>query len=322
MLNRYNVFFSVLVANYNNGDFILDAIQSVLNQTFQDWELVIVDDGSADDSVSIVSELARLDSRIRLMVNEVNRGCGYTKRRCADEAMGEILAYLDPDDVITPDALAKHYELHRLKPSCSIIYSNHYLCNERLEIVKIADYVGQIPPGETHAALPYSGPQISAFASFKKRLYDLTEGINPILKRAVDQDLYHKLEEVGACYYIDEPLYYYRHNQNSISLGSNNLKGRYWNYVVAYDTYKRRKKNKQVFTRQLTLNELNKRRLGYFTTKAYQKAMSQEWHKMYYCLARALPALYLDQKLMIVRIALTPLKNLFRSTVAGSSGRA
>ena len=312
--------FSVLMANYNNGQYIREAIQSVLCQTFQDWELIVVDDGSTDDSVAIISDYVRLDSRVRLLVNDCNRGCGYTKRRCAEEASDEILAFLDPDDALRPDALEKLHSLHIRYPEYCMIYSTHYVCHETLDPTGIAEYVGQIPVGESHATLPFSGPQIHHFASFKKRYYDKTGGINPLLKRAVDIDLYLKLEEVGKVLYFDEPLYYYRHNPNSISVGKNNLKAQYWRFVIMCETYYRRKKTPQVFTRPLTLTLLRRNRLSYFTSKAYQKAVSREWCKMFYCLVRALPAIYLDRELKIVRIAVTPLKNIFRSSVSESHG--
>jgi len=308
--------FSVLMANYNNGHFISEAIQSVIVQTFENWELIVVDDGSTDDSVCILSDFIQREGRIRLVVNDTNRGCGYTKRRCAEEASGEILAFLDPDDALSPDALEKLYRLHISHPECSIIYSTHYVCHDTLDPVAIADYVGQIPPGESQAAFPWTGPVISHFATFKKRLYNLTEGIDPHLKRAVDQDLYNKLEEVGKSYYLDKPLYYYRHNRNSISIGENNIKANYWSYVVFYDTYRRRKKTDTRYARRLTRGELDKKRLGYYIPKAYQQAERSEWCKMYYCLAHALPAVYLDHGLMIVRIALAPLKNLVRSILS------
>ncbi len=308
--------FSLLMANYNNAQFMHEAILSVIDQSFLDWELIVVDDGSTDDSVKVVSDFVRRDSRIRLVVNVSNRGCGYTKRKCAAEASGEILAYLDPDDALTPDALEKLHLLHKIHPECSIIYSTHFICHENLDPVEIAAYVGQIPLGKSHATTPWTGPVISHFATFKKRHYDKTDGINPCLKRAVDQDLYNKLEEVGSCLYIDEPLYYYRHNRNSISVGDNNIKAIYWNYLVFSDTFRRRRKSEQKFAPRLTRVALGRKRLGYFIAKAYQKAERREWRKMYYCLARAMPAVYLDRRLMIARIALTPFKNMFRKVSA------
>lgn len=98
--------FSVLIANYNNGKYLMDAIDSVWRQTYTHWEIILVDDASTDNSKELYKELEK-DNRIHIYYNEENRGCGYTKRRCADLANGELCGFLDPDDALTDDALEK-----------------------------------------------------------------------------------------------------------------------------------------------------------------------------------------------------------------------
>lgn len=308
----YRPLVSVLMANYNNGDFISDAIESVKKQTVTDWELVIVDDGSSDNSVKLISEHLLNDKRIRLYKNDRNRGCGFTKRRCVEEAKGELLTFLDPDDIISPVALEKLAPYHKKFPDCAIVYSTLYVCNDRLDVIGKSKIAGPIPAGCSHAALPWSGPKISHLALFKHQHYAITKGIDSQLKRAVDQDLYHKLEEVGSCIFVDEPLYYYRHNSNSISLGKNHTNAKYWEYRVFQNTYKRRRIGTPRFVPLLHRADVDRKRLGYFTAKALQKAQEKEWCKMFYCLAHALPALYLDKKISIFRIALSPIKYFFR----------
>ena len=89
--------FSVLIANYNNGKYLMKAIESVRQQTYVNWEIVLVDDGSTDNSEELYSELEK-DERIRIFRNEKNMGCGYTKRRCAELAKGGISVIKDSDD--------------------------------------------------------------------------------------------------------------------------------------------------------------------------------------------------------------------------------
>ena len=103
--------FSVLIANYNNGQYLQDAIDSILCQTYTDWEVVIVDDGSTDNSKEIYRQYEQ-NSRFHIVYNEQNRGCGYTKWRCVEEAHGEICGFLDPDDVLMSDALEKMEKVH------------------------------------------------------------------------------------------------------------------------------------------------------------------------------------------------------------------
>ena len=99
-----NPLFSVLIANYNNGRFLQEAIDSVLAQTYSNWEVVIVDDGSTDESRRVYDQFKE-DDRIRVYYNGDNKGCGYTKKHCAKLAKGEVCGFLDPDDVILAEAL-------------------------------------------------------------------------------------------------------------------------------------------------------------------------------------------------------------------------
>ena len=85
--------FSVLIANYNNGKYLMDAIESVRQQTYTNWEIILVDDCSTDNSHELYKELEQ-DERIHIFLNDQNHGCGYTKRRCAELANGEICGFL------------------------------------------------------------------------------------------------------------------------------------------------------------------------------------------------------------------------------------
>ncbi|MBR5957742.1 MAG: glycosyltransferase family 2 protein [Salinivirgaceae bacterium] len=84
-----NPLFSVLIANYNNGRYLQEAVDSVRSQTYTNWEIILVDDASTDNSKELYKELEK-DSHIHIFYNEENKGCGYTKRRCAELAKGEV----------------------------------------------------------------------------------------------------------------------------------------------------------------------------------------------------------------------------------------
>ncbi|MBE0639808.1 MAG: glycosyltransferase family 2 protein, partial [Bacteroidales bacterium] len=81
--------FSALIANYNNGQYLEECLQSIFAQTHENWEIVIVDDASTDSSHAVY-EKHKSDSRIRILKNDKNRGCGYTKRKCVENAKGDI----------------------------------------------------------------------------------------------------------------------------------------------------------------------------------------------------------------------------------------
>ena len=104
--------FSILIANYNNGHYLMEAVESVRQQTYSNWEIILVDDGSTDNSHELYKQLVEQDSRIHIFFNEENKGCGYTKRRCAELANGEICGFLDLDDTLLPEALETHIAMH------------------------------------------------------------------------------------------------------------------------------------------------------------------------------------------------------------------
>jgi glycosyltransferase involved in cell wall biosynthesis len=248
--------FSVLIANYNNGRYLEKCLQSIISQTYTNWEIVIVDDASTDSSNTIYRKLSN-NKRITIVINKKNKGCGYTKRKCVEIAKGEICGFVDADDAITPDALELLTKYHIENPNLSIIYSTHYICDQNLTPQKIADYVGQIPnQGQSWSI---QRPVISHFASFKRIKYLATEGISPIYRKAADKDLYYKLEATGPVLFIDRPLYYYRHHSDNISLNQRSLVAYQYELMAKAMVISRHKINKSTLkTTPYTKDELTK----------------------------------------------------------------
>ena len=229
--------FSILIANYNNGIYLEEAIHSVFAQTYTNWEIILVDDGSTDNSKEIYKNYSN-DSRIHIYYNEKNNGCGYTKHRCADLANGKICGFLDPDDALEKTALELTVKEHLRFTNASLIYTKHYVCDKNLKIQN-EGCSHAIPKNLSY--LEYGHGAISHFATFKKNLYNKTEGINNNFKKAIDQDLYLKLEEVGQIVFIPSILYYYRTNTGiNISLGKDNKAVTLWHIIALIDTCKRR----------------------------------------------------------------------------------
>ncbi len=100
-------FFSILLPVYNREDFLLETLNTVLNQSFQDWELVAVDDGSTDGSVSILESFT--DDRFRI-IKQKNAGAGAARNTAIANAKGEYFAFLDSDDLWKPNHLELHHK--------------------------------------------------------------------------------------------------------------------------------------------------------------------------------------------------------------------
>lgn len=232
--------FSILIAQYNNGKYFEDCYSSIIAQTYQNWEVIIVDDGSQDDSVAQMKKFIGNDSRFKLYINEENKGCGYTKRRCAELASGELCAFLDPDDAITNEALEVMVAEHAIYPEASMVYSQPFWCDEHLDIRN--ERTSQQIQNGLPDFFDFEG-YVFHLVSFKKKFYEQTEGLNPYLQRAVDKDLVFLLYEAGDCVFVNKTLYKYRVHGKSISLSGNEDKAYFWYWVAILDAAKRRNVN-------------------------------------------------------------------------------
>lgn len=291
--------FSVLMANYNNGDFIAEAIDSVISQTYENWEIVVIDDASTDQSLSVLENYINKGTNVRLFKNERNFGCGYTKKRCVMEAKGSLCGFLDPDDTLATTAIEKTVKRHLSNKTLSIVYTYTMRCDQNLHEIGLFPWGGKLPANESQLTAR-AGQKIVHFAAFKKQLYLLTQGINPAYKRAVDQDLYYKLEEVGDIYCIEEPLYYYRQHKNNISLNDNNIKAWYWLYIVNKDAYNRRKKN-TLSIKNITYGELQRTFLHVCLLKIDEKIRNGNYRNIFYYYCQVIRLCIWDREMEIFK---------------------
>ncbi len=112
---------SVMMPAYNAENFIEESIQSVLNQTYKDFELIILDDGSTDNTFKIAAAYAAKDSRIRVIQNEGNKGLSFTRNRLFKEAKAPLLAILDSDDLSVPERLAWQVDYLERNPDVGVL---------------------------------------------------------------------------------------------------------------------------------------------------------------------------------------------------------
>lgn len=96
---------SIIVPSYNKVKFIKETIDSVVNQTYINWELIIVDDGSDDGTLEVIDGAKKNDARIKLLVNDLNRGANFSRNRGIKEAIGNYVIFLDADDLLKSSCL-------------------------------------------------------------------------------------------------------------------------------------------------------------------------------------------------------------------------
>lgn len=119
---------SVIMPNYNGEKYICESIESVIAQTYADFELLIIDDGSLDKSVQIISEYEQKDKRVRLIKQE-NGGSAAARNRGIEEAKGQYIVLLDSDDVWNPNFLSEQLKFMKEKHALCV-YSSYKLIDE------------------------------------------------------------------------------------------------------------------------------------------------------------------------------------------------
>ncbi len=102
---------SIIIPSYNKVKFIKETIDSVINQTYINWELIIVDDGSDDGTLEVIDVAKRNDARIKLLMNDLNRGANFSRNQGIKEAMGTYIIFLDADDLLKYNCLENRLAL-------------------------------------------------------------------------------------------------------------------------------------------------------------------------------------------------------------------
>ncbi|MFV0226148.1 glycosyltransferase family 2 protein [Empedobacter falsenii] len=224
---------SIIIANYNNGHFFKDCYNSLIAQTEINWEAIIIDDASTDNSLEVIKELISNDFRFKLYQNEQNLGYQKTLIKAIELTTTPIFGRVDPDDALTPYALEKSILAHNQNKNIGLVYSNCIFCDENLNELSIQK-------GKQVNELIFLNGEISHFATFKKDEYLKTDGIDTFIKRAEDQDIYMKMCEVAPVLHLDDDLYLYRLHSNGSSTNTNVKKAKFWHWVAFIKAAERR----------------------------------------------------------------------------------
>lgn len=120
---------SIIMPSYNAEGFIAESIESVLHQTYTNWELIITDDCSVDRTPDIVQSFCQKEPRIDFVIAKQHSGIAGTRNQCLARAKGRFVAFLDNDDLWVPEKLEKQVRF-MLKNGCAFVYSKYELMNE------------------------------------------------------------------------------------------------------------------------------------------------------------------------------------------------
>ena len=221
---------SVIMPAYNSARTLEDAASSVLEQTYENIELLIADDYSSDDTSEICQALASKDSRVHVITNTSNQGALKTRLKVIREAKGEWIAFLDSDDLWKPDKLSKQLAL-RNDTGCDLVYTGSSFIDENGQPY---EWILHVPERTEYKQLLKQNIISNSSVLVKKDLF---------VRFAPDNEDKHDMHEDFACWLgmlraghtargIDEPLITYRLSKSSMS--GNKLKA----YSMNMYTYK------------------------------------------------------------------------------------
>lgn len=203
---------SLILNSYNASNYLKAAIESVRQQTYPDFELLIWDDGSRDDSLEIARSQAANDERVRVIAAP-HQGRGQALRQAIAASSGEYLSWIDHDDILAPNALERTAAILDENPQVGLVYSDY------LDIDSQGNPLGL----GYRCRIPYSRDRLlTDFITFHFRLirrdiYNQAGEIDPAFEYAEDYDLCLRISELTDIYHLQEPLYHYRHHPDNTS---------------------------------------------------------------------------------------------------------
>lgn len=245
---------SIITPVFNAAQFLRDTIRTVQDQTYVDWELIFIDDGSTDDSVQIIEQAAEHDPRIRLLKNKSNRGAGYTRNQGIKAAQGRYIAFIDADDLWHKDKLKKQVAFSEV--------NGHAFTFTAYEF---ADADGEptgkkvfAPPQVTYKSMLKNSIAWTSTIIIDTSIVSKEHIVMPDIPRGQDLACWLRvLQKTGAGYGLDEVLANYRRTRGSLSSGKlkairrtwyiyynieriNAAKSMYYVFVAKWNAFKKR----------------------------------------------------------------------------------
>ncbi|MDY2613681.1 MAG: glycosyltransferase [Lachnospiraceae bacterium] len=205
---------SIIMGIYNCAKTLPEAIDSILNQTFLDWELILCDDGSVDDTFLVAEQYRnQYSGKIKLLRNQENCGLNYTLNRCLKVAQGEYIARMDGDDISLPTRLEKEV---RFLDS----YSEYAIVSTDMQYFDEKEVWGRIshPEYPVKSDLVHESPFCHAPCLVRREAYEAVNGytVDEHLLRVEDYHLWVKMYAAGfKGKNIHEPLYQMRDDKNA-----------------------------------------------------------------------------------------------------------
>lgn len=202
---------SIITPTYNCGGFIGETIRSVQSQTYKDWEMIIVDDCSTDNTLETVTALMAVDSRIKYFRNDVNLGAALTRNRALREAQGEWIAFLDSDDLWLPVKLERQLDF-MVRHNYAFTYHRYYEIDEFSQYLGV--HVGGINRVGRLAMYSCCWPGCLS-VMYNRKVVGLVQIAD--IRKNNDSAMWFQVVRHAPCHLMHATLACYRRRRNSIT---------------------------------------------------------------------------------------------------------
>ena len=219
---------SIIIPVYKVEKYISRCLDSILNQTFQDFEIILINDASPDNSIRIAESYADKDSRIRIIHNEENSGAGWSRMVGYTHAKGEYITFCDPDDYLPENALEILYEAitrDSTADMCIGDYQRVYPDGSKSEVFENKLKYGNDKLSVAKSTLKYETPHYLWNKIYKTKLFRHNEIIaHKDFSKSSDEFLFFQvLQYCEKIINVNEVVYYYFDNQESASYNKSNI---------------------------------------------------------------------------------------------------
>jgi glycosyltransferase involved in cell wall biosynthesis len=206
---------SIVIPTYNQAEFLKEAIASAQKQTYPHIEIIVVNDGSTDDTQKILEQLSEKDSRIHFF-NQSNKGFGSATNRAIQESLGNYIAHLDSDDLYEPEKIEKQFEVLHSDKNIDIVHTAVQLIDRNGDPLKILRG-NDLDPDTFLAQMLFRNIMPNPNTMMGKRECFLEVPCSEKYKRSVDYDRALRLAAKYRFKYLDLPLTRWRRHEQNIS---------------------------------------------------------------------------------------------------------
>jgi len=214
---------SVIIPTYNRAHLISRAIKSVLNQTYQDFEVIVVDDGSTDNTEEVIKEFQKKDERIKYVRHEKNKGGSAARNTGIKAAKGKYIAFLDSDDEWLPEKLEKQMKVFENAPAkVGVVYTGFWRIENNKKIYIPSSWVKK-KEGNIHKELLKGNFIGLPTVLVRKECFKKAEMFDEKLPRLQDWELVIRLSKYYDFKCIDKPLLISYYTSDCISTNNNAL---------------------------------------------------------------------------------------------------